>query len=130
MPRVRLPSAVLALAVAILLSGCSSAGGDSRDGAIDLQSGGFKEIKVAMDKGDSLSWSWSTAGGQAVHFDFHTHKDGGAQTLKEDTSATGQGTFEAPEDGSYYLFWQYDGNGTAEMTYHMETEGKVTAEYQ
>lgn len=120
--------AVAALALAVLLSGCAS-GGDTRDGAIDLGPGGFKEFKVRMDKGDEVTWSWSTTPDAGVHFDFHTHKDGGAQTIREETSGAGEGTFKAPADGSYYLFWQYNGNDTVEMTYHVKTEGKVTAEY-
>jgi uncharacterized protein YceK len=121
--------AVALAALAVLLSGCAS-GGDHRAGAADLAPGGFKEFKVAMDKGDALSWTWTTEPRADLHFDFHTHTGGGAQTLDEKRSPAGEGTFKAPEDGSYYLFWQNDGNATVQLAYEFDTEGKVKAEYQ
>jgi hypothetical protein len=125
----RAADAIIPLALAVLLSGCASSG-DHRDGAIDLAAGGFKEFKVALAKGDTIDYQWSTAGGEAVHFDFHTHQDGGVQHIREETAASGNGTFKAEKAGSYYLFWQNDGNDTAEMEYKVTTSGKVTAEYQ
>jgi hypothetical protein len=122
-------AAVAALALAALLSGCASSG-DQRQGAIDLAPAGFKEFKLALGKGDTIDYHFSTSGGEAVHFDFHTHEGGGVQHLRDETLATGEGTFKADKAGSYYLFWQNDSNSTIEMTYGIETTGKVTAEYQ
>jgi hypothetical protein len=126
---VRTPAALSIVALAVLLSGCAS-GGDQRAGATDLAAGGFKEFKLALDKGDTIDYQWTTTGGEAVHFDFHQHEGGGVQHLRDETTAAGQGTFKADKAGSYFLFWQNDSNGTVEMTYSFETSGKVTAEYQ
>ena len=121
--------ALLAVAAALLLAGCA-AKTTVKGAAVELQPQGFKELRIQLGKGQTVTYSWSTTDDAPVHFDLHQHEGGGTQEFKVVTAATGGDTFTAPADGSYYWFWQNTGNGTTTMDYHVETKGKVTGEYQ
>jgi hypothetical protein len=116
------------LVLALLVSGCT-AKTTTKEGAIELQSQGFEELRIELAKGQTMSWHWDTTDDVPVHFDFHTHEGGGVQHIEEKTTPTGDGTFAATTAGSYYLFWQNDTNSTTTMSYHVVTNGKVTGEY-
>lgn len=84
------------------------------------------EIKVAMAKGDSVYYAWSTNGGKA-NFDAH----GDSQKLKinyhsyeKGSEVEKQGTLVAAFDGSHGWFWR---NRTSEtMTVTLKTNGDYT----
>lgn len=71
------------------------------------------EIKVTMNKGEQLVFSWITDDG-LVNVDFHGEKtnDGENSTSywKGMQLANDQGTFIAPYDGTHGWFWRNRGN--------------------
>ena len=84
------------------------------------------EIKVALAKGKTVEYSWSTDGGKAnfdVHadskelgIDYHNYEKGSEQTK--------QGVIEAAFDGSHGWFWR---NRTKEpITVTLKTSGEYT----
>ena len=86
-----------------------------------------REIKLTMDKGDKVTFSWSTDGGtanydvhgdsKALNINYHSYSKGSEQTH--------QGEFEAAFDGSHGWFWR--NRTSTPMTITLQTNGEYTA---
>ncbi|MDA0321440.1 MAG: hypothetical protein O2923_01795 [Verrucomicrobia bacterium] len=67
------------------------------------------EYKIRMGKGASLEYSWDTDKGK-LFFDFHGEptngKAGYFESYKKDTFARGEGSFEAPFEGTHGWYWK------------------------
>lgn len=118
-------STCAALCVAFLLAGCSAPVPTLQDRTVTLSpdNGGFAELNLLMKKGDVVRWSWSTAGGQKVYFNVHTHNNGTTQYPLEMETASDDGSFTAPEGTGYSLMWQ--AFGKAPVTLHDHVTGSA-----
>lgn len=75
----------------------------------DFGPGQGMELKVYMDKGQSLEYTWNTSAGE-LYFDFHGDPAGGDGSdfvrHAEGQRPEDSGEFTAPFDGSHGWFWQ------------------------
>lgn len=90
-----------------------------------LKPGQAAEIKLAMRKGASVRYEWSTAGG-SVNFDTHGDPVGAPKNFyhgygKGRNSLADSGVLEAAFDGTHGWFWRNRSN--AEVTVTLKTSG-------
>jgi hypothetical protein len=75
---------------------------------ITLGGDGATEYKAVMQQGDSISYSWSVAGGQ-VYYDFHAHDEAFGEEFftryAEGEGVNDAGTILAAYDGQHGWFW-------------------------
>lgn len=95
---------------------------------VRLKPGQAAEIKLAMRKGASVRYEWSTAGG-GVNFDTHGDPVGAAKNFyhgygKGRNSLADSGVLEAAFDGTHGWFWRNRTN--AEVTVTLKTSGDYT----
>lgn len=71
-----------------------------------LAPGEYTEIKVTMEEGATLFYSWAAEGGR-INFDLHAHADGQNVTYEKGRGKTsGDGSFETPFAGDHGWFWR------------------------
>lgn len=111
-PHPRLVLLSLALVLPALLAGCTGDGeGPNTIGRnIAMSEKGSAEANLQMDAGARIDYSWNTTPDRNVSWDLHTHENGTVTVLRNGTATSGNGTFEAPRNGTYSLFWQNQGN--------------------
>ena len=64
------------------------------------------EIKAAMLKGATLTYSWVATGGR-INFDLHAHAGGETVNYEKGRGAvSGEGSFETPFAGNHGWFWR------------------------
>lgn len=82
------------------------------------------EIKVALAKGKTVNYSWSTDGGKA-NFDVHgDNKDTDYHNYSKGSEQAKEGVIEAAFDGYHGWFWR---NRTSEtLTVTLKTNGEYT----
>jgi hypothetical protein len=95
---------------------------------VRLKPGQAAEIKLAMRKGASVRYEWSTAGG-GVNFDTHGDPVGAPKNFyhgygKGRNSLADSGVLEAAFDGTHGWFWRNRSN--AEVTVTLKTSGDYT----
>jgi hypothetical protein len=70
---------------------------------------GTAEIKAKMSKGDSISYSWKTDGGN-LNYDAHGESSGFAGKFAQYAKGLGENSFQgkiaAEFDGTHGLFWR------------------------
>lgn len=100
--------------------------GRSDEMALTLAPNEGAEIKVVMQKGEKVTYEWSTDGGKA-NFDVH----GDSQALKIDyhnyykgKEQRKEGVLEAAFDGSHGWFWR--NRTTSPLTVTLKTSGNYT----
>jgi hypothetical protein len=67
---------------------------------------GFNEVNVIMEENASFSFSFNAS--QPIHWDVHSHPEGGVKYWMEGTDASKQGSFTAPARGIYSLLFAND----------------------
>lgn len=95
---------------------------------VSLKPGQAAEIKLAMRKGASVRYEWTTEGG-GVNFDTHGDPVGAAKDFyhgygKGRNRNTDSGVLEAAFDGTHGWFWRNRSN--AEVTVTLKTSGDYT----
>jgi len=95
---------------------------------VKLKPGQAAEIKLAMRKGASVRYEWSTEGG-GVNFDTHGDPVGAAKNFyhgygKGRNKNADSGVLEAAFDGTHGWFWRNRSN--AEVTVTLKTSGDYT----
>lgn len=83
------------------------------------------EIKLTMNKGDIVNFTWSTDSGQAF-FDLHgDSKEVNYHIYEKGTESTKQGTLTAAFDGNHGWYWK--NRTTAPITITLNTTGHYQA---
>ncbi|WP_419905852.1 transmembrane anchor protein [Kiloniella sp.] len=90
-----------------------------------LAPGDYSEIKVTMEKGAELMYSWKAEGGR-INFDLHAHAGGEAVTYEKGRGQiSGTGSFITPFAGDHGWFWRNrDGEN---VTVTLQLSGDYTA---
>lgn len=93
-----------------------------------MKPGQAAEIKLAMRKGASVRYEWSTEGG-GVNFDTHGDPAGAAKDFyhgygKGKNKNTDSGVLEAAFDGTHGWFWR--NRSSADVTVTLKTSGDYT----
>ncbi len=86
---------------------------------VTLNPGVFYEINTEMELDAVLNWDWHITQGQPVHFDVHTHFDGEAQYLVDESVAEHEGNVTAHRKGGYSLLWQNEGATPLTLEYRV-----------
>jgi hypothetical protein len=128
--------ALAAVVVAAAVAGCSgpSEAPPPADRiharTVTLAPGSFAEVNVLLEAGDTLRWSWSVQG-PAPFFNVHTHnEDNSARILRQTSDQTrNNGTFAAPEAGTYSLYWSNETPYPITLTYDVLGEGRLDPEH-
>lgn len=93
--------------------------------SVTLQPGEGIEVKAALTKGQTITYSWKTDGGKVNH-DTHgePHNNPNATTsYKKDRGVTGdEGVLTAAFDGNHGWFWR--NRGSAPVTVTLKTSGE------
>ncbi len=119
--------AALGVAAAAALSGCSA---PSRPG-LDLQdaqevpAGGFAEVNLLLDAGDTVTWDWQAD--QAMRFGVHIHDGDGVTYLVSVDGRDDASSFKAPETGGYSLMWSNLGSSPAHLAFTVGGTGELDA---
>lgn len=90
-----------------------------------LSPGDWIEIKATMEKGATLHYAWTAAGGK-INFDLHAHAGDQNVTYEKGRGQVfGQGSFETPFAGDHGWFWRNrDGN---DVTVVLQLRGDYSA---
>lgn len=115
--------ALVGLLVPLVLAALAPpAAGRTQQDTTTLQPSGFFEWNVRMDAGWNLTYDWSVReDGVAVTFDVHTHRGQRVDYLaRRSAAASANGTVQAPDRGTYSLFWQADAEAGATVDWRAE----------
>jgi hypothetical protein len=133
-PRVPLARARIALLVGGLalaaLAGCLDASSPSPavEREAEIEPGGFHELDLAVNASEPLTYEWSTSPASELAFDVHSHPSPDEVTYHERANATAhQGTFTAPQAGTYSLLWRNPGEGPVTVEIRLEGEVEVVS---
>lgn len=87
-----------------------------------LEPGATAEIKMTMEAGNVVEYSWTAAGGR-VNFDLHAHSGGESIDYERGAGQTeGAGTIEAPFAGDHGWFWRNRDSTPITMTIQLRGE--------
>lgn len=115
-------AASLALA-AVGFAGCAEEGAPaatSLDREETIAPGGFFEANLAMNESAEIAYRWSTSPETAVGFDVHSHEGGEVRYHEQASAAWGEGSFTAPEQGTFSLLWENTAEDPVEVAIHVE----------
>ncbi len=110
----------VAAAVAILLTGCTSAPQNLFEMDVAIEPGTFAEFNTHMEAGATIQWTWSADA--EVPWDLHSHAGRQVQIHQRGTDSAGNGSFTAPSAGTYSLYWNNVGNQTVKLSYEVSGE--------
>ncbi len=113
----RICAAIMPLAVAAMLAGCTQDQANLVQEDVTLAPGRFAEMNTDMEEGAQLHWSWDAD--QAMEWDLHSHAGSRVEIHDSGHAANGSGTFTAPAAGTYSLYWHNDGNATIRLNYRV-----------
>jgi hypothetical protein len=84
---------------------------------IHLDPGRSHEVNLQLDRNTTLTWSFRTEPPQALRYDLHSHEGARVITHAQGSAPAANGTFSAPADGVYSLFWENDGGAGVDLLY-------------
>lgn len=82
-----------------------------------LRAPGFNEVNVIMEENATFTFSFNASA--PIHWDVHSHPEGGVKYWDEGTSASHDGAFTAPQRGIYSLLFQNQGAVPADLSFEM-----------
>ena len=92
--------------------------------SVTLKSGEGSEIKLTMQKGMSVNFSWKVSGG-VVNFDMHGDSGGNEKSYQKGRSVPGaDGVLKAEFDGKHGWFWR--NRGKSDVTVTLRVQGDYT----
>lgn len=107
------------LVVIVLLSAATTAAARTDGGRVTLQRTDFHEFGFRLDAGWNVTYNWTTD--HAIYFDLHRHRGSEIVPHRQiDGSRGSNGSFQAPERDTFYLYWEAPSNATASLTWRIE----------
>lgn len=109
MPRTLPLVLVAALVLPAALAGCAGnegGPGNKVSRSISLPRNGSAEANLRMDAGASIHFSWETEPPSNLTFDLHAHVNGSVEVHRNATATEGEGSFQAPRNGTFSLLWR------------------------
>ena len=83
--------------------------------------GSIHESSVELEAGRKLAYGYKVGGTSRVTFNIHRHSGSSVTYYVEEEADEGEGEFEAPARGTYYLMWENIGPSKAEVSYSHST---------
>lgn len=85
-----------------------------------IEPDGFAEVNLRMDRNASIRYDWTVEDGTSVRFDVHSHENDRVVVHEQTRAASGSGSFQAPEDGTFSLMWENTGDQPVRVSTHVE----------
>jgi hypothetical protein len=119
----------LGLLVLATIAGCAGDPASPRDNVLSretiIDADAFVEANLAMNASAELAYEWST-NGTSLAFDVHTHTARGLETFDTHNGTQAEGTFTAPRNGTFSIFWTNEGSQQARLSFSVS--GKFTVD--
>lgn len=119
---------VLLAAGLVLAAGCTTGPAPPAttvDREVSVDPGSFFEANLAMNESAELAYEWTTANGSTVAFDVHSHTSTGIQYHERANGTAGEGTFAAPEEGTFSLLWENPAEDPATLSLTIEGDFEI-----
>lgn len=122
---------VLLLAGGLLVAGPGCLEDADEDALLEreptIPAGEFFEVDLSMEEGQEVGYRWEAIAEAPLAFDVHSHTDAGLSYHQQTNASTGQGTFAAPNPGTYSLLWANEGQTPLTVEIHIEGDAKILA---
>ena len=84
---------------------------------------GFAQVDVVLKAGEAMQWEWSILEGENVLFTIHSDEPYHVYEVRN--AAHSVGSFEAPADGSYALYWEREAADRLTLRYRIAGDGHL-----